>query len=553
VQENEGSSLHKAGLIFLHVHGKKEINRPYQKFGHRHFSRQPQILPEVSKFSVNSLKLRPLAQNLCSFEKLALISLYAGPTMPQDLDASAAARTATRKFTLSAVLDYFIPSELQVLPDAHRRARMFMMSHAFGPFLGNVIPLYLHFVLHIPLDYRFWTFFVSITAFWIYPFALRWTKQYQTIAFLSVQNLIFCIFWSCYSYGGIQSPFLPWALIIPILSFFYLPATGWIRNALLVQIFSNVGIFGALVLSGFAFPDVDLRDFELIGIISTFSLSIYVAMMALYFANVVREQGSFERELVSLVATADHLVSLTSAAQQATIAKADFVASMSHELRTPLNAIIGYSQMLLEDAEEEGHFARDVDRIHCAGAHLLHLVDDILDFSKIEAGKMVISATVGSIRDRMSATTSEIAEKLSAAGHTLQYEIRDDEALLSIDWQILNKAVDHLICGVAAIGETGRSIKMEAEASRELVVIRIIDQELDGEIIEPEALFDVFSDDSGATSSKYGGVGISLALSLKFAQLMGGNIVVEKPGNGRRMFTMTIPADVTPVSTMAAA
>ena len=67
---------------------------------------------------------------------------------------------------------------------------------------------------------------------------------------------------------------------------------------------------------------------------------------------------------------------------------------MSHELRTPLNAIIGYSQMLLEYAEEEGHFARDVDRIHCAGAHLLHLVEDILDFSNIEAGKMVISATV---------------------------------------------------------------------------------------------------------------------------------------------------------------
>ena len=460
-----------------------------------------------------------------------------------------------RKLTLSAVLDYFIPPELQVLPDAHRSARMFMMSHAFGPFLGNVIPLYLHFVLHIALDYRFWIFLVSITVFWVYPFALRLTKQYQTIAFLSVQNLIFCIFWSCYSYGGIHSPFLAWALIIPILSFFYLPATGRIRNALLVQIFSSVGLFGALVVSGFAFPDVDLRDFELIGIISTFSLSIYVAMMALYFANVVREQGAFERELVSLVATADHLVSLTSAAQQATIAKADFVASMSHELRTPLNAIIGYSQILLEDAKDEKDrdFAGDVDRIHRAGAHLLHLVDDILDFSKIEAGKMVICATAGSMRDRMSATTSEIAEKLSAAGHTLQWEISDNDALLRIDWQILNKAVDHLICGAAAIGGTGRSIKMEAQASRELVVIRIIDLELDGDIIEAEALFDVFSDDSGATSSKYGGVGISLALSLKFAQLMGGNIVVEKPANGQRMFAMTIPADGTPVPTMAAA
>src|ERR1700744_1270949 len=110
---------------------------------------------------------------------------------------------AKAKFSLSAFLDYFIPPKLQVQPDAHRRARMFMLSHAFGPFLGNTIPLYLHFVLHIRMDYRFWIFFASIMTFWVYPFVLRQTSRYQTIAFISVQNLIFCILWACYSYGGI--------------------------------------------------------------------------------------------------------------------------------------------------------------------------------------------------------------------------------------------------------------------------------------------------------------------------------------------------------------
>ena len=64
-------------------------------------------------------------------------------------------------FNLSAFLDYFIPPRLQVQPDAHRRARMFMLSHAFGPLLGNTIPLYLHFVLNYEMDYRFWIFFAS--------------------------------------------------------------------------------------------------------------------------------------------------------------------------------------------------------------------------------------------------------------------------------------------------------------------------------------------------------------------------------------------------------
>src|SRR5207244_1874988 len=59
-------------------------------------------------------------------------------------------------------------------------------------------------------------------------------------------------------------------------------------------------------------------------------------------------------------------------------------------LRTPLNAILGYSEMLHEDAEAEGHddFLPDLRKIQVAGKHLLSLINDILDLSKIEAGKM---------------------------------------------------------------------------------------------------------------------------------------------------------------------
>ena len=63
---------------------------------------------------------------------------------------------------------------------------------------------------------------------------------------------------------------------------------------------------------------------------------------------------------------------------------------MSHQLRTPLNAVIGYSEMLLEDAEVNGQEAEiaDLRRINTAGKHLLSLVTDVLDMSKIEAEKM---------------------------------------------------------------------------------------------------------------------------------------------------------------------
>lgn len=427
-------------------------------------------------------------------------------------------------------MDRFIPVELQANAEWHRRARMFMLSHVFGPILGNSIPVYMY-VAGISRDYRAFVFFFSILLFWAYPFVLRATGRYQLLSFVSVQNLIFTALWACYAYGGMTSPFLPWILIFPLLAFLYLPPRGWVRNVLLAQIFGSVGTFIAICFSGHVMPGFVLSELQTIGMISMASVAIYFAMMSLYFAKMFHEQGQFAKELNALVSTSDNLRNLTAAANQASIAKADFVAGMSHELRTPLNAIIGYSQLLLEEAqdEEDEETVADIGHVYEAGSHLLGLIDDILTYSRIEAGKMPINVTTDTIARQLA--NRRVNPRLAPirSRTTVTTDLADGAAIAT-DWTLVQSLIQHLLLGIHGQHPKG-AIAIEVRSTPgHGVRIGFLVRDAEG-IARPIALHsEIFEHGDDLSASKYGSSGIEFPLALKIAELLGGSIVTTRRG-----------------------
>ena len=436
-----------------------------------------------------------------------------------------------KKFSLSDLLDYFIPPDMQVNPEAHRRARMFMLSHVFGPVIGSSLPLYL-VIMGISRDYRAAVFFFSILAFWLYPFVLRWTGRYQTLALISVQNLIFCVLWACYSFGAMGSPFVPWILLFPLLAFLYLPPTGWVRNVLLAQIFGSLSIFLAMVVNDYDFPHVNLEHLQVIGMISMAGVAIYFAMMSLYFAKMFHEQREFSRELNGLVSTSDNVRNLTAAANQASAAKADFVASMSHELRTPLNAIIGYSQLLLEEAldEDDRESVADLGNVNKAGSALLRLIDDILDYSRIEAGKMPVNASYSSVTENLPRWAPKLDAALGGRGYSLVIVPgQGADFVFSTDWDALGGALRHLATGIAARTSGTHALTLSIEPNGlGGVTMALTEDKSTMTIIPQTSVHETFDHHDDMSPTKYGGTGIEIALAHKFAQLIDG---VIKPGH----------------------
>ena len=455
-------------------------------------------------------------------------------------------RYSPRRFSpamIYPVLDWFIPQRVRDNSELQQRARMFLISHLFGPFLGHTITVYLYLLDPAP-DHALGVLAVSISAFLFFPFALKWTGWYNTLAILSVQNLIFAILWGCYHYGGLSSPFLPWLLTVPLLAFFYLGSAAKQRLLVLTLIASNFGGFYVAYAQTHSFPEhIPLQDLSGIGIISTLSAAVYVSIMALYYGNVVASQSELEREVRRHLATARQLPVAKAEAERANKAKSEFLAKMSHELRTPLNAVIGYSEMLLEEAEESGSDEQspDIKRILTAGKHLLTLVSSVLDLSKLEAGKMEVFPERFELGRLVDEIRDLCQEDVAAHSNRFVIECKDRHEMLETDIAKLRQAVTNIVNNAGKFTRGG-TVTLTALLRNGNVEIAVRDTGIGIRRENLADLFQNFGESKGATSSKYGGTGLGLALSQKLCRLIGGEISVESELNRGSCFTIRAPA-----------
>jgi len=272
-----------------------------------------------------------------------------------------------------------------------------------------------------------------------------------------------------------------------------------------------------------------------------------VSMMAIYYANVVTSQSVLVREAERHRETAARMRRAMEDAERANGAKSIFLAKMSHQLRTPLNAVIGYSEILLEDAELKRDNAQieDLRRINAAGKHLLSLVTQVLDLSKIEADKtelVVEPFDVASFIDDVVATS----RSLVVANHNeFMVERSSDLGIMISDATKLRQSVLNLLSNAGKFTKDGRvtlNVARERGTTGDWMRICIEDNGIGITPDNLQKLFKDFNQAEASTATKYGGTGLGLALSQSLCRMMGGAITVESTyGRGSR-FIIRVPA-----------
>ena len=249
-------------------------------------------------------------------------------------------------------------------------------------------------------------------------------------------------------------------------------------------------------------------------------------------------------DLTEDVHLAEELREARIAADAASTAKSQFVASMSHELRTPLNAILGFAQLLQRDrkAPLAAHHLTRVGHILNGGEHLLKLIDDILDLSRIEAGSVAIAIEPVSVADLVREVTTAL--EVTAAQNKISITVtpipRECSVMLADHTRAL-QILSNLASNAVKYNRHGGQVQFIVSAPCPgRVRVTVADTGIGVPAAKQCKLFQPFQR-AGQENGSIQGTGIGLVITRRLAQLMSGNVDFTSVEGQGSQFWLDLP------------
>ncbi len=259
-------------------------------------------------------------------------------------------------------------------------------------------------------------------------------------------------------------------------------------------------------------------------------------------------------------------------AMEANLIKSRFLANMSHELRTPLNAIIGYSEMLIEDAEDrqDKNAVQDLQNIHIAGLNLLSNINDILNISKLESGKVNLFIEKFPLSELIMELRASTNSLYQVNNNKFELDCPNSEIVLNTDHAKLRQILINLLGNAVKFTKDGiirlsieiwdspkaqnefypvpflnspgyAVVEADFKPDTKVVVISVQDNGIGMTPEKFSKIFEEFTQADDSISRSYGGTGLGLALVRHYSHILKARLELISKENVGSAFTIKIP------------
>ena len=246
--------------------------------------------------------------------------------------------------------------------------------------------------------------------------------------------------------------------------------------------------------------------------------------------NTARQQVEAERKRLNEVLQDSHLELKKAkvAADEANLAKSDFLSSMSHELRSPLNAILGFAQLMETGTPLPTMAQKDsIEQILQAGWYLLELINEILDLALVESGKLSLSLEPMSMAEVLADCQAMIDLQAHKSGIRVFFPAPQGPWMIRADRTRVKQVLLNLLSNAIKYNRVGGRVDVRCEpgaAGRTRVSVQDTGEGLGADKLSQ--LFQSFNR-LGQEAGGQEGTGIGLVMSKRLVEMMSGRIGVD--------------------------